>query len=114
MNDSRWENLTKMIESKFDVEEDCIQEIPNSEGGGKIDVMICNAGTGRIKLERYVRPLVLSKKTFYSKRGGSETSEEYVYSEDETTQSLKLYKWDDFNEVWQEISSNNIDELIGL
>ncbi|MFH1565224.1 MAG: hypothetical protein ABIC82_05280 [bacterium] len=113
MNDSRWENLTKMIESKFDVEEDYIEEIPQSEGGGKIDVIICNAGAGKIKLERYVRPLVLDKKTFYSKRGGSDTAVEYVYSEDETTQSLKLYKWDEFNEVWREISSNNISDIIG-
>lgn len=112
MNDSRWENLSKMIESKFDIEEDYIQEIPPSEGGGKIDVIICDGPMGKIKLERYTRPLVLNKKTFYSKRGGSETSVEYVYSDNETTQSLKLYKWDDFNEIWKEISSNNIDEIV--
>jgi hypothetical protein len=112
MNDSRWENLTKMIESKFDVEEDYIEEIPESEGGGKIDIIVCEGPVGRIKLERYVRPLVLSKKTFYSKRGGSDTSVEYVYSENETTQSLKVYKWDDFNDGWQEINSNNIADII--
>lgn len=112
MNDSRWENLTKMIQSKFDVEEDYIEEIPDDEGGGKIDIIICNGPMGKIKLERYVRPLVLDKKTFYSKRGGSDTAVEYVYSEDETTQSLKLFKWDEFNDEWQEINSSNIEGMV--
>ena len=112
MNDERWDNLTKMIEGKFEVEDDYIEEIPDDEGGGKIDIIVCNGSMGKIKLERYVRPLVLDKKTFYSKRGGSDTAVEYVYSESETTQSLKAYKWDEFEEEWKQIRADDIGDLV--
>jgi len=113
MNDERWDNLTKMIDAKFEIEEDYIEEIPEEDGGGNVDIIIFNAPIGKVKLERYLRPIVLSKKTIYSKRGGSDTSVQYEYSQDETSQSLKAYKWDDFNDHWQEIKSDNISDLVG-
>jgi hypothetical protein len=113
MNDERWDNLTKMINGKFEVEEEKTIDIPEGEGVGEIDIIIFNGPVGRIKLERYLRPLVLDKKTIYSKRGGSDTHVEYVYSKDEITQSMKAYKWNDFNDEWEEIKSDNIREMFG-
>ena len=113
MNDSRWGELTKIVEAKFDIEDDYQEEIPTQDGGGISDVLIFNGPVGKIKLVRLIKPLVLGKKTFYSKRGQGETAVQYEYSEDETTQSMKIYKWDEFNDEWQEVNSNNMSNILG-
>lgn len=113
MNNERWDNLIKMIEEKFEIEEDYIEDIHPDDGGGQKDIVVFTSPLGKIKLAREVRPLVTDKKTFYSKRGQNDMTVKYNYSKDETTQSLKAYKFDDFKDEWQEINSNNINEIAG-
>jgi hypothetical protein len=50
---------------------------------------------------------VIDKKTTYSRRIGSETAVEYVYSEDEKAQILKAYKWDENQDDWLEIEADS-------
>jgi hypothetical protein len=48
---------------------------------------------------------VLDKKTVFSRRIGSETAVDYVYSEDEKSYKLIAYKWNENNDEWEEIDS---------
>jgi hypothetical protein len=60
---------------------------------------------GKIRLEHISKPIVLDKKTVFSRRIGSETAVDYVYSEDEKSHKLIAYKWDENNDEWEEIDS---------
>jgi hypothetical protein len=56
-----------------------------------------------MKLEYITRPVVIDKKTHGSRRIGSHTDVEYVYSDTEFSHSLKAYKWDENDQIWVEI-----------
>lgn len=112
MNDERWDNLNKIINDRFEIIEDYEEEIPETDGVGYVGVVVFSTPAGTIKLERYVRPVVLNKKTFYSKRSEGEVAVKYDYSKEETTQNLKIYKLDEINDRWQEINENNIADFL--
>lgn len=104
MNKEKWENLISDIKHKFEIEEHGSKHL-DEMGGTDIEFIIFKSPLGRVKLEYIVKPVVLDKKTIYSQRIGSETSVEYVYSEDEKTARLAAYKWKDND--WVEINANN-------
>jgi len=79
----------------------------DERGGTDIEFIIFKGPLGRMKLEFTTKPLVLDKKTTYSRRIGSQTAIEYIYSEDEKTHKLMAYKWDDFQNDWVEIDPNS-------
>lgn len=62
-----------------------------------------------MRLEYVTKPVILDKKTSYSKRIGSETQVEYVYSEDEKTNQLIAYRWDDGQDDWVEIEAEKFN-----
>jgi len=62
---------------------------------------------GLIKLEYVTRPVVLDKKMNYSRRIGSESNAEYVFSEDEKTSRLIAYKWEENKKEWIEIDADS-------
>jgi len=106
MNQERWENLVNDIKDKFEVE-DHKNEHLDEMGGTDIEFIIFKGPLGRVKLAYVTKPVVLDKKMNYSQRIGSETSVEYVYSEDERTARLIAYKWDENREDWIEIDADN-------
>ena len=104
MTPEKWENLIDNIKDKFEVEEHGTEHL-DEMGGTDIEFIIFKSPLGRVKLEYITKPVVLDKKTSYSQRIGSETSVEYVYSEDEKTSRLVAYKWEDND--WIEINADN-------
>ena len=62
-----------------------------------------------MKLEFISRPIVLDKKTKYAKRIGSQTAVEYIYSQEEKSHKLKIYKWDESQEDWLEMEAKNFN-----
>jgi len=108
MNQEKWENLINDIKDKFEVEEHNNKHF-DEMGGTDIEFIIFKSPLGRVKLEHIIKPVVLDKKTNYSQRIGSETSVEYVYSEDEKTSRLIAYKWDDHEDDWVEISADSFN-----
>ena len=104
MNEEKWENLINNIKDKFKVEKHDTEHT-DEMGGTDTEFIIFESPLGRVKLERITKPVVLDKKTSYSQRIGSETSVEYVYSEDEKTARLTAYKWE--NNEWVEINADN-------
>ncbi|MCX5800593.1 MAG: hypothetical protein NTX17_04330 [Candidatus Eisenbacteria bacterium] len=107
MDDERWEELVNRIELKLKVSEK--KSVTGSDGKTKIETVIFSGPEGKMKLERTSKPLVLDKKTHYSKRIGSAHSTEYVYSPTEKVQRVQLFKWSETEQDWEEI---RLDRLI--
>ncbi len=104
MLDEKWLDIISRVEEKFDIlehEKEDLMEIP-----GTIEYIIFVSPLGKVKLERTVKPLVLDKKTNYSNRIGGNVSVEYVYSDTETVDKFKAYKWDDNEDDWTDIDAD--------
>ena len=56
------------------------------------------------------RPLVVDKKLHYSNRAGGGSYVEYVYSDTETTSRIRLYRWSDALNDWDEIDASAFGE----
>lgn len=100
----KWENLVDNIKDKFEVEEHDSKHL-DERGGVDIDFIIFKSPIGRVKLEFISKPVVLDKKTIYSRRIGSRSAEEYVYSKDEKTHRIEAFKWD--GNEWVKINADN-------
>lgn len=107
MQDSKWDNLIFMIEEKFGIKnrsKEPIEINQNSQGEGimgEVEVIEFETPTGRMKLERTGRPKVIDKKVLSTKRIGGKVAVDYVYSSDEKSYGVKLYRFCDNN--WQEV-----------
>jgi hypothetical protein len=102
MRPEKWQNLIDDIKDKFKVEKEGREHL-DEQGGTDIEFIIFKGPLGRMKLEFITKPVVLDKKTVYSRRIGSQTNVEYVYSQDEKTHRLTAYKWDESQADWVEI-----------
>ena len=97
------------IEDNFQVE-DHGKKHEDGMGGTDIEFIVFKGPLGRIKLEHITRPVVLDKKTTYTRRIGSDTQVDYVYSETEKSNKLVAYKWDDDRDGWTEIDARTFDK----
>lgn len=108
MKPEKWENLIGDIKDKFEIEEHDKKHL-DEQGGTDIEFIIFKSPLGRMKLEFITKPVVLDKKTNYSQRIGSQVDVEYIYSEDEKTNRLVAYKWDEIQNEWVEINADNFN-----
>lgn len=104
MTPEKWEKTIGQIKDNFKVEDEGSQH-SDEHGGIDTEFIIFAGPLGRMKLELITKPVVLDKKTTYSRRIGSETKVDYIYSESEKTSYLAAYKWDENNEEWAEIEA---------
>ncbi|MEI6288778.1 MAG: hypothetical protein WCP18_04400 [bacterium] len=102
MQPEKWQEIKTQIKNAFadaeflEIETD---EFDHSER----ESIIFTGQLGKMKLEYITRPVVLDKKTHGSRRIGSHTDVEYIYSETEFSHQLKAYKWNDTDSDWLEI-----------
>ena len=106
MTPERWQDIVGNIKDNFTVEDEGSEHI-DDEGGVEVKYVIFLGPLGRMRLEFITKPVILDKKTSYSKRIGSETKVDYVYSPDERSYLLKVYKWDEAQEEWVEVEGSN-------
>lgn len=102
MQPEKWAQLRGQIQDSFGDVEIIKEELTESERGEK-EITTFTGPLGRMKIEYITRPVILDKKTIGSRRIGSGTTVEYVYSEDEFSHTLKVYKWDEAESDWSEI-----------
>ncbi len=102
MTPEKWKNILGNVKDNFVIEEEG-SEYLDEEGGIDIEYVVFNGPTGRMRLEFISKPVVLDKKTIYSRRVGSETKVEYVYSQTERTYKLMAYQWDEEEGEWVEM-----------
>lgn len=108
MTPEKWKDILGKIKDSFSVLEEDEEDLED-DGGTHIEFIVFNGPLGKMKLEFISRPVVLDKKTIYSKRIGSETKVEYVYSPDEKSYKLYIYKWNESDNDWAEVDSKNFD-----
>jgi hypothetical protein len=108
MTNEKWQKIKGEVLDKFEVEDQGEEHI-DDEGGIDVDFIVFLSPMGKIRLEFVTKPVVLDRKTTYSKRIGSETKIDYVYSEDEKSQQLFAYKWSEADDEWEEMDSKAFD-----
>ena len=103
MTDERWENIIGRIKDKFEGIDQRTEDLPEEAGPGTVEIVEFKGPLGQMKLERTTQPLVIDKKTIGSRRIGSDTTVEYIYSDTEKIHRFKAYRLDPDNEVWVEM-----------
>lgn len=109
MTDERWQEIKDMVKKNFGILENQVLDLPEEEGRGTKEELIFNGPLGKMKLEYIVKPLVIDKKTTYSKRIGSETKVQYITSATEKVRRMQAYKWEETSESWVKIEMANLE-----
>jgi len=110
MTDEKWEEIKEMVKKNFELLENQVFELSGEQGNGTNEELIFNGPLGRIKLEFIIKPLVVGKKTHYSKRMGTSAKVDYITSATEKVRTLKAYKWDEAGDNWVNINSADFGE----
>ena len=106
MHQGKWEDLLDKIEKMFGFIEHTTKDYP--ERRMTVEMAVFEGASGRIKLERTVKPVVLDSRTSYSKRIGSEVVTEYVLSDDEYVDTVRFFRWDRLAREWKQIDMADI------
>ncbi|NCD00539.1 hypothetical protein EOL94_00350 [bacterium] len=102
MTIEKWKDILGRVKDGFEVEDEGRDHIED-EGGVDVEYIIFKSPQGRFRLEFVSKPVVLDKKTMFSKRIGSETKVEYVYSDEEKMNRMIAYKFLEDDEAWEEM-----------
>lgn len=108
MHDTKWDNLIFMIEEKFGIKnrgKESVEVNQDAKGEsimGELESVEFETPGGLMKLERIGRPKVIDKKVLSTKRIGGKVAVDYVYSPDEKSYEVKLYRFVD--DQWQEVN----------
>ena len=108
MSPERWEKIKGHVKDSFEVDEEDAGQFEDMPG--TFEYLVFNGPMGKMKLEFITRPVVLDKKTTTSRRIGAEVAVEYVYSEDEFTHKMTVYKWNPTSEDWDEMKASMFEE----
>ncbi len=112
MTDEKWEQIVEMAKKHFQgaklSTEDLMADTPDGPTKqGTQDVLVFENPSGRFKLVRENRPVVLEKKQFSSHRAGESARTEYKFSDTEFSHKLKVYKEVGF-EDWEEVTLDKL------
>src|SRR6056297_1034866 len=106
MTPEKSQNILGNLKDNFDIKEH-EKEFREEQGGMEVEYVIFHSPLGLVKLEFMSKPVVLDKKTNYSRRIGSETKVEYVYSDTEKTHTLTAYQWNEDEDDWTKIQADS-------
>lgn len=107
MNPEKWQEIKDKIKEKFTISQQFNEH--DEERREDKEIIIFEGPIGKIKLEYITRPVILDKKTIYSRRIGSQVEVEYVYSDDEYTHSLKIYQFNNQLNDWRELRAQQFN-----
>ena len=108
----KWQDIIAMVEEKFGIidkseaSEEIGKDINSKDVFEKNEIVVFEGPLGKIKLELITRPIVLEKKTNFSRRIGGDVGVEYIYSDSEKVSKFKAFKWSDDQNDWTEISAD--------
>ena len=89
MKDEKWGEILDRILTNFKV----LSHDKEQDGVAEIETLIFEAPVGKVKMVRTVRPAILDKKVIGAhRRGKSSAQYEYIYSPDEMTSILDVYR----------------------
>lgn len=107
MTDEKWQQISDMIEEKFEVEEHGTEDLDP----GTSEYYIFDGPAGRMKLERTIRPKLEDTKVHAAKRIGAVNEEEMIYSENEEVSFMKAYTWEEDTLTWVKMDDELISNL---
>ena len=102
MTAEKWQNIKGNIKDNFPVEDEGNIHL-DDDGGTDVEYIVFQGPLGKMRLEFVSHPVITDKKTTYSRRIGSETKVDYVYSSSERSIKFSAYKWDENEADWIEI-----------
>jgi|SRR3989344_2881352 len=108
MSPDKWQEVKENIGKQFKIEEEGVEDLLVQTGEGMVrtgeaEFLVFESPLGRLKLQFGKKPKVEDKKYFYSHRAGIAARVEYKFSEEETVNTFKVYKWNDLDDDWKEI-----------
>lgn len=106
MHQSKWEGLLDQIERQFGFVEHRVERFDDRRL--TVETVVFDGAGGRMKLERSVRPVVLDRRAHFSKRVGSAATVEYIYSDTETADTVRLFAWDRAAGDWRELELSQL------
>jgi hypothetical protein len=107
VQESRWERLYEMINNKFGIEKESVDEIEIKEGvKGKRETIIFFTPEDKMRLERLIEPKIKKVKFHYHRRTNRGTYKEIQYSPIEKIEIIKLYRWNQQKKEWEKIDFN--------
>lgn len=109
MTYERWQDIVNKVKTQFAVLGEGKE--PLGDRPGEREFVEFEGPTGKMKLELVRRPVVLDKKTIYSKRIGSGTTVEYVYDDKEQTLTFHAYRRQEAAGEWEEIKADTFASL---
>lgn len=104
MSPERWQNLKGELKDKFPVLAEGTEELDDRPGS--FEFMELETPPGKVRLEYWTQPLVLDKKTTTSRRIGASVAVDYIYSEDEVTNRLQVFQWNEAAGDWDEVKKS--------
>ena len=110
MTDERWREVVDKVKTQFLVRDEGrreIEDIPRAFA----EYIIFETPQGQIKMERVTQPVVLDKKSIYSKFAGSASRVEYIYSDTEIFSKLRVFRWADASGDWEELKGGTAFSL---
>ncbi len=109
MNDSSWDRITDAIEANFGLIDHGHLTRPVEDGHDlteKVAFVVFERGGERFKLERVTGPAIIDRKTFGSKRIGSDVRFENVYDPDEIAHKTIVNKF--VNGEWVVVDAESL------
>ena len=104
MHQEKWEQIKGQLLDTFDEVEFVKEKLPEPQIG-EVETAYFNGPLGKMKLEYITRPVVLEKRTHGSRRIGSKVDIEYIYSDTEKIQQLKVFR--QVGDDWAEIETKD-------
>lgn len=113
MNPNKWEKLIFLAEERFGIDKKYTEdfEFDVTSTGKSIqatkEVVEFTSPLGKMKIEKITRPIIIDRKVHHSKRIGSDTTIDYIYSDDEFKDELKICKKE--NDEWKELEAKDFN-----
>lgn len=115
MTKEKWQNIIGMVDDKFGIddkkseEEEIGQDAKGKAVFEQQEIIEFDGPLGKTRLEFITRPIVLDKKTNFSRRIGSGVEVKYTFSDSETSTKFKAFKWNKDSENWDGIDAKAFD-----
>lgn len=106
MQPDKWQKIKWRLEESFREVEFFKADLP-PPAKGEMETALFVGPLGKMKLEYTTRPVILDKKTHGSRRIGSVTEVEYVYSDTEFSHQFKAYQWNEAQNGWVPVDAEN-------
>ncbi|MDQ3018886.1 MAG: hypothetical protein M3Q64_03380 [bacterium] len=111
MTNERWEQFIENAHNVFEnvvvTSEDLLDPTGEFAPGTADSAEFTLPGSGRYRVVRENKPVVLEKKMHYSHQQGATARSEYVLSDSEFSHKIKVFKQDEDDE-WEEVRPESL------